>query len=89
MVTKTDLEAIAAKQIAPRVTVDGDLILRTQAPGDGNIYSLRVRHPDTSESVIGPHGSAAEFEYFLRGITYGLDLADGRYAPDDNDAEGG
>lgn len=88
MVSKTELEAIASKQIAPYVDVDGELILKTNDGGsEGYLYSLRVLNSENSgETVIGPHGHAAEFEYYLRGIRAGLDIANGRYA-DDSEGE--
>lgn len=83
MVSKSDLRKIAASRIAPRVDVDGELILDAHTPGDRSLYSLRVKNAENGgETVIGPHGHAAEFEYFLRGVYYGLELADGRYSAD-------
>lgn len=85
MTCRAEIEAVLSGRIKGRAEVDGDLFVHAAEGGHkGNIYSLRIKDPETGgERVVGPHGRAAEFEYYLRGISYGLDLANGRYAADE------
>lgn len=82
--TRSDLDAVLGR-IAPYVEVDGELMLHVGHGGTrGNLYQLRVRDPEHGgQREVGPMGYANEFEYFLRGVDFGRQLADGRYASDD------
>jgi len=56
-------------------TGDSELILREPFTGAGepDRYRLRLRHPDTGETDIGPSRNRDEFEAFLHGLRMGYE----------------
>jgi hypothetical protein len=47
---------------------DSELFLRRQRPGDGVRYNVRVKHADSSESVLYSTRDPEQLEAWLRGV---------------------